>query len=203
LGKSLSVSRAYHYIGVDPTTGIYQFDDMNGDGKITAEDKRSFVEQGQKFFGGLQNSLTYKGFQIDLLFQFVCERGKRFTSPNAPGEFFGGAGNQPSFLLGASWKSPGEEATYQMFTRSPEAKNRYTFFRGSDALGQRIVFVRLKNVSVSYELPRKLLKTAGNRIYLQGQYLITVTNYSGLDPETGSSYLPPLTTLLLGLQLIL
>ncbi len=65
-------------------------------------------------------------------------------------------------------------------------------------------FIRLKNLSFAYELPNRWknkskLKTC--QVYLQGQNLLTITKYIGLDPETRSSTtLPPLKILTLGLK---
>jgi hypothetical protein len=71
----------------------------------------------------------------------------------------------------------------------------------SDADVQMINFARLKNVSISYQLPSRWINGTDGRIYLQGQNLFTITNFRGQDPETGSALLPPLATLVAGIQI--
>jgi hypothetical protein len=67
--------------------------------------------------------------------------------------------------------------------------------------------VRLKNVSLSYTLPTEWLKKArisSARLYMQGQNLITITNFIGTDPETKAIfYLPPLRMYTIGVQVSL
>lgn len=205
LGKPLTIQKAYHYLGVDPATGIYQFEDTNEDGEITLDDRQSLVEYGQQYYGGINNSISYKGFQVDILFQFVGQKGKGyiFSAFGAiPGDFYDGKGTQPVTVLDGRWQNPGDQATGQYFSRS--AQLRYThgmLFANSDGNTQDIRFVRLKNVSVSYQFPHKILGSMQCKMYLQGQNLLTFTNYAGLDPETGSASLPPLTTVIIGTQL--
>lgn len=79
------------------------------------------------------------------------------------------------------------------------AQNRYT---QSDGAVDDASYVRLKSVSLSYRIPAPRLKSFSGRIYLQGQNLLTLTDYNGADPENQSvSYLPPLRQLTLGVQL--
>jgi hypothetical protein len=63
-----------------------------------------------------------------------------------------------------------------------------------------IHFARLKNVAISYQLTDRWISGVRGRIYLQGQNLLTLTNSKDLDPETGPETLPPLATLVAGLQ---
>ena len=72
----------------------------------------------------------------------------------------------------------------------------------SDATVSDASFIRLKNIQFSYQIPmgeKSVFKDA--RLYLQGQNLFTITNYFGIDPETGSgAFLPPLQTYAFGFQ---
>jgi hypothetical protein len=65
-------------------------------------------------------------------------------------------------------------------------------------------YVRLKNLSLSWQLPKGWLQKAhiqNVRIYFNGQNLTTFTKYKGLDPETRGFNLPPLRTLTAGVKL--
>jgi hypothetical protein len=74
----------------------------------------------------------------------------------------------------------------------------------SDAAFGDASYIRLKNVSISWEFPKRWIndvKLTNARLFIQGQNVLTATSYVGLDPETRSSgTLPPLRILTLGLQ---
>ena len=208
IGKPLNIQKAYHYLGVDPATGFYHVEDVNGDGQFNSEDKKSVFEFVQNFYGGISNNLSFKGVQLDIFFQFVNQKGQLPYFGAGGGKFdpVTGYGNIPAMLLGSSvfdgrWHSSGDHATRTYFTRSAAAEYPNILFANSDAVEGEISFIRLKNISISYQVPDKLLRGVKGRIYLQGQNLLTFTNYTGLDPETGSFILPPLTTYVAGLQI--
>lgn len=72
IGQPLNIVKLYRYTGVDPETGLYTFQDVNGDGLLTpTEDKQTVRDLNPKFFGGLHNVLTYHNWELDFLFQFV------------------------------------------------------------------------------------------------------------------------------------
>ena len=76
----------------------------------------------------------------------------------------------------------------------------------SDNLFGDASFIRLKNVSLSYQFPSALtdkIKLKNLRIYLQGQNLLTITDFNGLDPETQFPTLPPIRMFTGGLQITL
>jgi len=200
VGKPLSISKVYHYIGVSSTTGLYTFDDVNKDGNYTIADRHSeFV--GQNFFGGLQNSLRYNGFQLDILFQFVKQSGRGPIFNAQPG----GVSNQMASVL-SRWQKTGDNAPVQAFGTAYPALLGYSYYAASDGNIVNSSFVRLKNLSLSYQLPATLLRKAkiqSSRIFVQGQNLLTFTSFKGLDPETGNLLLPPLRTLVAGLQITL
>ena len=78
IGQPLTIKQLYHYIGVDPQTGVYEFADNKG----TPTFNPSFVTDRTALINivfqnstvGLQNSFTYKGFQLDIFLQFVKNR---------------------------------------------------------------------------------------------------------------------------------
>lgn len=77
IGKSLSIQRLWHWTGVDPQTGLHTFEDVNQDGNISSpQDFRSLVNTAPKFFGGFNNTFTYKGISLDIFFQFVSKKGR-------------------------------------------------------------------------------------------------------------------------------
>jgi len=200
VGKPLNISKVYHYTGLDSATGLYMIQDVNKDGFFGYQDQHSAF-QGQYFYGGLQNSMRYKGFQLDILFQFVKQNGPRLVENSNPGA----ACNQPVSVLGR-WQQPGDNKSVQAFGNSYDALVGYFYYTGSDASIVDASFIRLKNLSLTYQLPQSWMKKAkiqSTSIFLQGQNLLTFTGYKGLDPETQAQSMPPLRTITAGLQFIL
>jgi hypothetical protein len=79
-------------------------------------------------------------------------------------------------------------------------------YMSSDRMRVDASFLRLKNVAFSYELPMHLARQmhiSAARIYVQGQNILTFTNYKGYDPESQGFSLPPLRTFTAGLKLSL
>lgn len=201
IGQSLNIVKLYHSTGVDPQTGLYTFEDKNGDGKLTAfEDRTEVKDLNPEFFGGLQNQLRYKRWQLDFLFQFVKQQNYNETVFfNAPGT----QSNQPASVMDR-WQQPGDIATHQLFTdgMNSDAMDAYDRYLVSDAVITDASYIRLKNLSISYNLPENIIKGVQFRVFAEGQNLLTFTNYRGADPEfKASGYLPPLKVLSAGFQI--
>lgn len=204
VGKPLSVARLIHFIGIDEATGKYMFEDVVKDGKIKTtgldNDLVGMYDLAPAFYGGLQNTLQYKNWQLSFFFQFVKQRGNsnRFSLA-IPGSI----NNQPKEILDR-WQNAGD------ITNGPKVSTilttDYTIYsNSSDALLVDASYARLQNLSVSYTLPAKWTKkylAQYSRIYLQGQNLLTITGYKGADPETQTvSALPPVRFITAGLQI--
>jgi len=204
VGKSLFIQKLYHNEGVDPQTGLYVFDDVNKDNRISSpSDLQAIKEIGRTFFGGLLNNLKYKGIELNIFFQFVKQMGfnylRTFTMP-------GSGSNQPKIVLDR-WQQPGDIASIEQFSQNFGSAT-YRAYSNSQSRGDNKIsdasFMRLKNLAISYELPeivRSKMKLTGCKIYLQGQNLFTMTRYLGLDPENQSFiYLPILKIYSAGIQ---
>lgn len=207
-GESLTVRRGYEFLGVDPQTGIFAFNDRNQDGQLTDEDRIVFGDLDPDYFGGITNVLQYKDLTVSFFFQFVKQQGMNYLEAaysHVPGTML----NFPSALLNR-WQQPGDITGIQKFTADPssEAAQAANLFQQlHSGLISNASFVRLKNVHISYRLPEAWLQKAGlstARVYLEGQNLLTITPYELGDPETQNLYtLPPLTTVLFGIELSL
>jgi TonB-linked SusC/RagA family outer membrane protein len=205
VGKSLFVQGLFHSLGVNPESGLYQIQDINNDSLISSPEDLTFKEINQKFFGGFSNTLVYKNFQLDFLLQFVKQTGYNYLRLfNMPGAF-GANANEPTLVLNR-WQKVGAEAPVQLFSQdygslAYEAYSNTAY--SSDAQISDASFLRLKNVSLSYQLPlswKNKARLQNARLYIQGQNLLTLTNYLGLDPET-KTLMPPLRTIVFGIQL--
>ncbi|GAA3928773.1 TonB-dependent receptor [Chitinophaga oryziterrae] len=192
VGKSVKLTRNYKFAGVDPTTGIYQF--YAADKSIvttpnSVTDKTYLIDRLPKYFGGFQNSFSYKGFQLDALFQFVKQQALGYEHG------FGAVGvsnfNQPVSVL-QRWQKDGDRTIIQKYSMNLPASD----VQSSDAAYTDASFIRLKNVSLSWSLPKgwiSRMHLQNFRLFLHGQNLLTITKYDGLDPETlNLNSLPPL-----------
>ena len=207
VGQSLFIQERYRYTGIDPTTGIYTFEDVDKDGAISyPNDLQTKKKVTQIFYGGLQNSIQVKNFQFDLFFQFVKQTGFNYILfQSAPGF----ESNQPNIVL-KHWQKPGDVSNIQRYTQdySSDAYNAYSnsAYYADNSISDAS-FIRLKNLSVSYQLPGKWkqqLHLESCKVYLRAQNLFTFSNYLGLDPETQNfTYVPTLRIVTAGIQLTL
>lgn len=204
VGHSLTVIKSLQYLGVDPQTGIYHFSDVNRDGELNSKDYVINGNRDTRYYGGINNSVSYKNWRFEVFAEFRKQRGANYLAVSSllPGTI----GNQPKLVL-QRWQKPGDIAPVQRFTSSFGSDASFAFFNLniSDGIYTDASFVRLKNMSISYTLKKRMvskLKMMEGRIYLQGQNLFTITGYKGTDPETQNIYmLPPLRTITAGIQL--
>jgi len=203
IGQSIYSKTFFHFLGVDPTTGIYQFS-----GTSNPKDLTSLKDFTPKFFGSFNNSFSYKNFELSIFFQFTKQDGYNYLAnvlSNNPGTI---GVNEPTYVLNR-WRKTGDVANIQKFSTSTIARTAISNYGQSDAVITDASFIRLKNAYLSYSLPLKFVKRIGVesiKVFTQSQNLFTWTKYKGFDPETGSSpgiYLPPLRVFTGGIQLSL
>jgi TonB-dependent starch-binding outer membrane protein SusC len=180
VGQPLNTFYGLKFLGVDPANGQSIFEDVNGDGSITTTDDNQIIGDAQPdFIGGFTNQFTYKGFSLDVLFQFVqgvdIYNNTQQFSLN-PGNTFG-----LTEEINRRWKQPGD------VTDIPRAST-LSGLNASD--NSRFLsdgaYLRMKNIALAYDLPSKLVSKAklrSARIFVTGQNLLTFTGYSGADPE--------------------
>ena len=208
IGQPITIKKLYNYIGVNDTTGLYEYRGSKGGAGYNPSypsDQTRFVNTAPIFYGGLQNSFQFHGFQLDILFQFVKQTGENFSGYyGMPGTMY----NQPTAVLNR-WQKPGDNKPYQQFSQS-YSSNAYNdfdnYYYASTGAYSDASFIRLKNLSLSYILPeswRSKLHVQTCRVYIQGQNLLTITKYLGYDPETQSAVLPPIRVMTAGIQVSL
>ena len=206
-GYSLNVIRRYKYLGVDPITGVYNFEDVNNDGLFTSnKDYQILGDRDPKFYGGWQNTFYYKGFELSFLAQFVKQTGNNYLS--SVSRFYPGrAINQPEVVLDR-WTQEGDIKTFQKYTTtssSPAAIAASTRLNLSNGVYSDASFIRLKTISIAYDPTFNLSGWSSKmhlKLFVSGQNLITLTNFKGADPESQNYFqLPPLKTLAFGIQL--
>ncbi len=198
IGQPLNIALVYQSKGVNPQTGIYEFEDLNADNKISYPvDRQKAVSLNPKYYGGIQNQLSYKQWNLDFLFQFTKQKN-RLTPMGAAGLM----SNQPAGVVDA-WQQAGDVTPYQIYTtgKNSQAVSADFYYSESDALLTDSSFIRLKNIALTYQLPLRLNQTSC-KIIFQGQNLLTFTKYKYGDPEfTTYGFLPPLKIFTAGIQL--
>ncbi|HEV2353124.1 MAG TPA: SusC/RagA family TonB-linked outer membrane protein, partial [Puia sp.] len=170
------------YQGTSP--GDLQFADLNHDGVITTADQTVIGNANPKYYGGLTNTFSYKGFDLTLFFQFNVGN-KIFNVNRQFAEGMNSLFGQYATTL-KRWE-PTDTATSMpravFGDPNGNAGNTSTRFLEDGS------YVRLKNVILAYNLPRNLvshLKLGGIKLFIESQNLKTWTKYSGFDPEVNT-----------------
>lgn len=201
VGYPTTIAKVYQYDGIDPTTGLYRFKDFNGDGKVTSPDDNRVVEKlGVRMFGGWSNNFRFGPWSASFLVQFVKQRNWNY---NRQMLIPGALSNQPVEVLDV-WSASNPGGTYMAYSAGydPQKSSLHALFQNSTAAVSDASYIRLKNLQLNYRIPVERMGIKEAMVYVQGQNLLTITNYFGLDPEfilTG--YLPPLKTYSVGFQL--
>jgi TonB-linked SusC/RagA family outer membrane protein len=160
--------------------GRFKFRDINGDGVINTKDLSIIGSPHPDFIYGLNISVNYKNFGLTLFGQGV-QGNQIFNYVKYWTDFPTFAGNRSTRMLYDSWRPGKTDAILPQLTSSDQVSilpSTYYLESGS--------YFRLKNIQLTYNLPKTLMSKMGlgsARIYVQGQNLFTVTNYSGMDPE--------------------
>lgn len=204
IGQPFTVVKVYHMLGVDPQTGLYMYSGANGPTSQPNQDtdENTLVNLQPKFFGGVSNTLNYKNFSLDFLFQFVKQTGYNYNSIYADN-----AGRMVNLPLGYlnSWQKPGDHAEFEKYTQSffSPAGRASGSIAQSDFAYSDASYIRLKNLALSYSLPKQIDQQLGLqqlRVFIQGQNLFTITKFQGVDPETQGILTPPMRVYSLGIQ---
>jgi len=211
LGRSLSETSTYQYTGVDRSTGLFTFNDRNKNGVLDPRDRIDGGNFDLHYYGGMEQSLQYKCWTLDVFFEFRSGKGVNPLAVLYPLVPPGVAG--PSMLGNGPvewrqhWRQPGDQSSLQRLTAdlgSP-AYRQLSAYPASDARLVDAGFVRWKSMALRWRLPEKWLSRAGLRsgqLYLQGQNLWRYTRFPVTDPETQDpTVLPPVRTLIAGCQI--
>jgi TonB-linked SusC/RagA family outer membrane protein len=169
--------------GNRPKAGDIRFVDTNGDGAITDADRTIIGNPNPKAFAGVTNNFSYKGLELSVFFQgqfgnqIYNQTRQIIESQSDPY-------NQSTRVLN-HWTSTNTNTDIPRPVRNdPQGNNRFSTRWLEDGS-----YVRLKNVTLAYNIPTTLSKRASIqnlRIYVTGQNLITWTKYLGYDPEVSA-----------------
>ncbi|ARK10054.2 TonB-dependent receptor [Fibrella sp. ES10-3-2-2] len=195
------------------SAGDIRFKDLNGDGKIDANDRTYLGSYLPKFNYGVNFSGTYRNFDFTLYLQGTygnkIYNGTRVVTEGMLRLFNAG----PAVLN--AWSPTNTETNIPRAVAGDPNNNSRT----SDRFIEDGSYMRIKNLSIGYSIPAKALGSLTNgsvnkvRVYVSSQNLLTITKYTGYDPEIGSrngtllrsgidyANYPQARTILAGLQL--
>lgn len=163
--------------------GRFRYQDVNGDGKISAADRQFLGSPNPDFTYGLNLNASYKSWDVSMF--FYGSQGKEIMNyVRWWTDFFPSfQGAKSKDLLYNSW------TTSKTNAKVPIAEN-ISNFSNNNAVNSYYLedgsYFRMKNLTVGYTLPNSLLskyKIDKLRLYVQATNLFTLTKYSGLDPE--------------------
>ncbi len=202
VGEPLSVQKNFNFLGANPLTGIYSFEDLNKDGVISSPaDRQQLKFVGQKLYGGFANSIKIKRFELDLFFYGAIQEGRKLkTSFQLPCRMY----NQPTEVL-SRWQKPGDISDIQKFTQGfgpGFLANLNNNFNGDNITNTS--YLKLKNLLVAYVFPlgkNGRTQHSTMKIYLEGQNIFVLTKFAGFDPEFKDlALLPNLRIFAAGIQ---
>jgi TonB-linked SusC/RagA family outer membrane protein len=207
VGRELNSIFTQEYAGVNPATGRPMWYDASGNLTYTvlAADRRYIGDQQPNYFGGLTNTFTWKGFTLDIFFNYEYGRLAQDGQVNFMIENIARF-NTNRDVYDGRWTTPGQITSFpRMNVNGNEPK-------GSGGLsGSRSWFkadyIRLKNLMLSYNISNevtKRLKISNARFYLQGTNLWTYSDWFSYDIEfvgTATGIVPQTRNFTVGLQL--
>lgn len=174
--------------GADPynrtSPGDIKFRDLNNDGKIDDNDRTFIGNPNPSFIFAMNNNFSYKGFDLSVFLQGIA--GNDIYNANRIWqEGMAVAQNQTTAVLDR-WTGEGTSTSMPRAVFNDPNKNT----RVSDRFVEDGSYLRIKNVTLGYTLPRFIVQKAkmnSARVYISCQNLATFTKYTGFDPEVPSN----------------
>ena len=165
--------------------GVFKFKDVSGpdgvpDGKINASDRTVIGNPHPDFTYGLNLNLGYKNWDFTVFAQGV-QGNEIFNYLKYWTDFNTFQGNRSKDMLYNSWKKQGDVAQLPRLNAGDTFSQQISTYFIEDGS-----YMRIKNVQLTYTVPTSVLKKiklSSMQIYVQGQNLLTLTKYKGLDPD--------------------
>lgn len=203
IGQPIDVNYTYKFDGIwqvgdnmaasaQPTAkpGDVRIVDQNGDGKIDALDRTIIGSLDPSYTAGLINTFDYKGLKLSAFFNTV----QGITRANSlRGTNLVQAEVRRNTIFREYWTAANPINTTPA-NRDNSNLQGVSFFEDAS-------FIRLKDLTLSYDLPAALLRWTGGqpmRLYVSGRNLWTHTDWTGLDPELNNQRAIPLERVIIG-----
>ncbi|WP_343746572.1 TonB-dependent receptor [Chitinophaga sp.] len=170
--------------------GDFIYKDIDGDGVVTAKDQEILGSAIPKYIYGINAGVTYKNFDLNLVLSGVS--GSKLLNGLKLYTSFMSTGHNAGTDILDRWRKPGDVAALPRIGQNVTGNGN---LRPSDWWLEDGSYLRLRNITVGYNVPASTLTstTKGSlkslRVYIAAQNLITITRYSGYDPEVAGDYL--------------
>lgn len=168
--------------------GDIVWEDVNKDGVIDDDDLQVLGRVQPEFYGGFNNRFSYKGFQLNVFFQFQYGNDV-INQTRQAGESMSGVDNYFRSTINR-WRKQGDITNMPKAIRGDPMGNARA---NSSRWVEDGSYMRLKTVSLSYSLPSALLSNLfirSVRVHVTAQNVLTFTRYLGPDPEFTSNLNP-------------
>lgn len=182
--------------------GYIKFEDINGpngvpDGKIDENDRTTIGNANPKFSGGLNNTFSYKGFDLSVFVDFTYGNDIYNANKLNNSALFGDYSNTMAYFKDR-WmiiNAAGERILDPVALAAANSGKTIPVFDGATAkrLYDKMIengsFLRVNNISLGYTLPKTWLskvRVANARVYVTAYNLYVFNNYSGYDPEVST-----------------
>ena len=178
-GEPVGVFYGYLEDGLDDAGAII-YKDIDGKAGITSDDRTIIGDPNPDFTYNLQSKLSYKKFDLDFMFQGVSGGDIFNVNLTSVGNSFYFGENQLREVYSNHWSpaNPDPNAKY------PKISTK-TIFSASDRFVEDGSYLRLKNIQLGYNFSFSKIGIKG-KIYVSGQNLLTLTDYSWYDPEVNT-----------------
>ena len=183
--------------------GGLKYADLDGDGKITSADQDWIYNPVPKFSYGINIGLTYKGFDLSMFWQGVCDKDV-YNNQKFQTDFWAvtDAGSNKGNRLLDAWNTNNTGSTIPRLSTTNTADEG----RASSYFVENGSYLKLRTLQIGYTFPSSLiskLKMTSARVYLSGQNLLTLKSSSLTcpDPENPDWNYPLSTSVSFGLQL--
>ncbi|GAB2790942.1 TonB-dependent receptor [Rhabdobacter roseus] len=167
--------------------GRFRYADINGDGKIDADDRTYLGSPVPKFTTGFNFTLNYKNFDL-VTYLYASIGNKIFNQSKWFTDFYPSfSGAAISARVKDSWTPENTNTDHPIFEK---ASNFSTNTQANSWYVEDGSYLRLQNITLGYTLPRNLLNKARMtklRVFVSTNNLFTITKYSGLDPAVGGN----------------
>lgn len=176
--------------------GQLKFADVNGDGKITTDDRTNIGNPFPDFTYGITNNFNYKNFD----FAFTLQGVQGFEVVNAARRFYGNYAGSYNVLKSTAngWKSetdPGDGVSPQIDRNFGALGLASVINNLTSQFVEDGSFLRIRNITLGYNLPQSVLKNikvANARLSFTVQNAYTFTKYEGYNPEVSVEGANPL-----------
>ena len=169
-----------HKVQPDAKPGDIKFEDYNGDGQIDADDYQYLGSSDPLFTVNFANTLAWKNFSLYFNLRWAQGDKTHFIWLDP-------------YAFGTNMGSGAQLARVKPWT-SENPSDMYPRYGYTNSLGYQFwnsrSFLKLKDLVFSYTIPAQVIKRSGIsnlRCYVAATDLITISNWSGIDPETGGT----------------